>query len=91
MIVYRFVCKDSVEERILEQAKKKMMLDTAVQQNSKEMILKVLKFGTQKLFEKDKQEDESADQEAVKEYKVDMEALEILLDREKQFEGLLKE
>ena len=46
MLVYRFVCKDSVEERILEQAKKKMMLDTAVQQDSKEMILKVLKFGT---------------------------------------------
>ena len=67
------------------------MLDTAVQQNSKEMILKVLKFGTQKLFEKDKQEDESLDQEAVKEYKVDMEALEILLDRERQFEGLMKE
>ena len=46
VLVYRFVCKDSVEERILEQAKKKMMLDTAVQQDSKEMILKVLKFGT---------------------------------------------
>ena len=53
VIVYRFVCKDSVEERILEQAKRKMMLDTAVQQDSKEMMLKVLRFGTQKLFEKE--------------------------------------
>lgn len=52
MIVYRLVCRDSLEERILEQSKKKMMLDTAVQQNSKEMVLKVLKFGTMKLFEK---------------------------------------
>lgn len=30
VIVYRFVCKDSVEEKIMEQAKRKMMLDTAV-------------------------------------------------------------
>ena len=50
VLVYRLVCKDSVEERIMEQAKKKLMLDTAVQQSSKEMVLKVLKFGTQKLF-----------------------------------------
>lgn len=30
VLIYRFVCKDSVEEKILEQAKHKMMLDTAV-------------------------------------------------------------
>lgn len=50
VLVYRFVCKDSVEERILEQAKRKMMLDTAVQQNSRDLVLKVLVFGTKKLF-----------------------------------------
>jgi hypothetical protein len=50
------LCKDSVEERILEQAKHKMMLDTAVQQNSREMVLKVLAFGTKKLFEKSNEE-----------------------------------
>lgn len=51
VIVYRLICKDSVEERQMEQAKRKMMLDTAVQQSTKEMVLKVLKFGTKKLFE----------------------------------------
>jgi len=30
-----------------------MMLDTAVQQSSREMVLKVLKFGMMKLFEKE--------------------------------------
>ena len=30
VLVYRLICKDSVEERIMEQGKKKMMLDTAV-------------------------------------------------------------
>jgi SNF2 family DNA or RNA helicase len=29
--VYRFLAKDSVEEKILEAAKRKMMLDTVVQ------------------------------------------------------------
>ena len=29
-----------------------MMLDTAVQQNSRDMVLKVLAFGTKKLFDK---------------------------------------
>ena len=88
MLVYRFVVKDSVEERILEQAKKKMMLDTAVQQDSKEMILKVLKFGTQKLFEEESADNENGER---KEYKVDTEALKGLLDRDKQFEDLIKE
>ena len=81
VLVYRFVCKDSVEERILEQAKQKMMLDTAVQQNSRDMVLKVLMFGTKKLFEQE--EDEAKKQD--REYRVDMEALETILDREEQF------
>ena len=56
VIVYRLICKDSVEERQMEQAKRKMMLDTAVQQSTKEMVLKVLKFGTKKLFEQKQKE-----------------------------------
>ena len=47
MLVYRFVIKNSVEERILDIAKRKMMLDTCVQHSdNKENILKILKFGT---------------------------------------------
>ena len=90
VIVYRLVCKDSVEERIMEQAKRKMMLDTAVQQNSKEMVLKVLRFGTRKLFEKqDEEEKKGPDGEPIrKAYEVDFEALDKLLDREAQFEAL---
>jgi len=46
--VYRFVLRDSVEEKILEIAKRKMMLDTAVQHTqNKETVMKVLRFGTQ--------------------------------------------
>lgn len=55
MLVYRFVVRDTVEEKILEVAKRKMMLDTAIQHTSnKEIVLKVLKFGTKALFDKDK-------------------------------------
>lgn len=95
--MYRLVCKDSVEERIMEQAKKKMMLDSAVQQNSKEMVLKVLKFGTQKLFSREN-EDKAGSGDAAEQskpvrqaYEIDFEALDKLLDREAQFEALLKE
>jgi hypothetical protein len=46
--VYRFVVKDSVEEKIIEIAKRKMMLDTAVQHTlNKETVMKILRFGTQ--------------------------------------------
>ena len=48
VLVYRFVIRDSVEEKILEIAKRKMMLDTAVQNTlSKDTVMKILKFGTQ--------------------------------------------
>jgi SNF2 family DNA or RNA helicase len=47
VLVYRFVIKGSVEETMLETAKRKMMLDTAVQETSnRENVLKVLRFGT---------------------------------------------
>lgn len=56
VLVYRFVTKDSVEEKILEIGKRKLMLDTAVQNTlNKETVLKVLKFGTQQLFKPDEQ------------------------------------
>ena len=46
--MYRFVVKDSVEEKIIEIAKRKMMLDTAVQHTlNKETVMKILRFGTQ--------------------------------------------
>ncbi len=32
------------------------MLDTAVQQNSRDMVLKVLMFGTKRLFDETKEE-----------------------------------
>ena len=99
VLVYRLVCKDSVEERIMEQAKKKLMLDTAVQQSSKEMVLKVLKFGTQKLFKQAETEACDGGNEQAKDgkvevrkaYEIDFEALDKLLDRDGQFEALLKE
>jgi len=47
------VIADSVEEKILEIAKRKMMLDTAVQHTlNKETVMKVLRFGSQSLFDK---------------------------------------
>lgn len=54
-----------------------MMLDTAVQQNSRDMVLKVLAFGTKKLFEKT----EENKQQVNREYQVDMDTLEVVLNR----------
>ena len=57
------------------------------------MVLKVLKFGTQKLFEKKKSdgtEEYDADGQVLrKAYEIDFEALDKLLDREAQFEALV--
>lgn len=48
VLVYRFVLKNSVEEKIIEIQKRKLMLDTAVQHTvDKETVMKVLRFGTQ--------------------------------------------
>lgn len=46
------------------------------------MVLKVLRFGTAKLFSKLSKEKEAADNEVRKEYEVDLEALDKLLDRD---------
>jgi SNF2 family DNA or RNA helicase len=57
-LVYRFVIADSAEEKILEIAKRKLMLDTAVQHTlNKETVMKVLRFGTQALFAPSKDTD----------------------------------
>ena len=81
VLVYRFLAKDSVEEKILEAAKRKMMLDTVVQQTSKDMIMKVISFGTRKLFHNNV----VASTNVKDEYKLDMEALTQILDRDAHF------
>jgi len=48
------------------------------------MVLRVLKFGTQKLFEEERKSEKQARQG----YEIDQEALGELLDRKKQFSGL---
>ena len=57
-MVYRFASKNSVEERMLELAKHKLMLDTIMAHSSKikdskesNLLYKILKFGTKKLFD----------------------------------------
>ena len=55
------------------------------------MVLKVLRFGTRKLFEKPKGGDDrnpAQDQDVRKAYEIDFEALDKLLDRDAQFEQL---
>lgn len=37
VMVYRFACKNSVEERILETAKHKLMLDTVIAHSAKNL------------------------------------------------------
>lgn len=71
---------DSVEEKILEIAKRKMMLDTAVQHTlNKETVMKVLRFGSQSLFDK-------ADVHSYAgKYQVDQAQLQNILDRDVQF------
>lgn len=44
------------------------------------MVLKVLRFGTQKLFDSKSEVDEG-----MREYKIDQEALNLILDRDAQF------
>ena len=62
MLIYRFVTRNSVEERITQVAKKKMMLQHLVvrpgvgskQVNmSKQELDDILKFGTEDLFKED--------------------------------------
>ena len=88
-MIYRFVTKNTVEERVTQVAKKKMMLTHLVVQPgmaagkanlSKKEIDDILKFGTEELFS-----EETADGEGEGESKNDIvyddEAVGKLLDR----------
>uniref|UniRef100_A0A8C9ZVP0 Chromodomain helicase DNA binding protein 4a n=1 Tax=Sander lucioperca TaxID=283035 RepID=A0A8C9ZVP0_SANLU len=87
VMIYRFVTKASVEERITQVAKKKMMLTHLVVRPglgsktgsmSKQELDDILKFGTEQLFkdefERDKEEDSSV-------IHYDDKAIDVLLDR----------
>eukprot|EP01022_Parablepharisma_sp_SALTPOND_P004350 TRINITY_DN120141_c0_g1_i1.p1 TRINITY_DN120141_c0_g1~~TRINITY_DN120141_c0_g1_i1.p1 ORF type:complete len:1326 (+),score=196.29 TRINITY_DN120141_c0_g1_i1:6098-10075(+) len=53
VMMYRLVSKDTVEEKIIELAKKKLMIEHLVVKNDKinsQLIDKILRYGTEKLF-----------------------------------------
>lgn len=84
VMIYRFVTRASVEERITQVAKKKMMLTHLVvrpgmgakSSMSKQELDDILKFGTEELFK-----DESSAEDAIH---YDDKAVEELLDRSKE-------
>ena len=88
VMIYRFVTRNTVEERVTQVAKKKMMLTHLVVQpgmsgNSKANLSKkeiddILKFGTEELFADD--EKETTDDDIV----YDAKAVEALLDRSQE-------
>uniref|UniRef100_A0AAV2MC76 DNA helicase n=1 Tax=Knipowitschia caucasica TaxID=637954 RepID=A0AAV2MC76_KNICA len=89
VMIYRFVTKASVEERITQVAKKKMMLThlvvrpgmgTKTGSMSKQELDDILKFGTEELFKDDAAEgDNKEDDSSVIHY--DDHAIDRLLDR----------
>ncbi|XP_030639658.1 chromodomain-helicase-DNA-binding protein 4 [Chanos chanos] len=89
VMIYRFVTKASVEERITQVAKKKMMLTHLVVRPglgsksgsmSKQELDDILKFGTEELFKDDNGEGENKEEDSsVIHY--DDKAIELLLDR----------
>ena len=85
VMIYRFVTRNTVEERVTQVAKKKMMLTHLVVQPgmngnkanlSKKEIDDILRFGTEELFN---QTDDDAD-----EFVYDDAAIEALLDRSQE-------
>ena len=65
VLVYRFVTRASVEERILQLGKKKMMLEHMVVRNeaiSQDELNDVLKFGATELFEADEVDDDEEEE-----------------------------
>jgi len=88
VMIYRFVTRNTVEERVTQVAKKKMMLTHLVVQPgmsgnksanlSKKEIDDILKFGTEELFADDK--DGEADEDIV----YDQKAVDTLLDRSQE-------
>jgi len=91
VMIYRFVTRNTVEERVTQVAKKKMMLTHLVVQNqsaggksatlSKKDIDDILKFGTEELF---KEEEVNEDGESVNDIVYDDKAVADLLDRSQQ-------
>merc|ERR1712226_412394 len=89
VMIYRFVTRNTVEERVTQVAKKKMMLTHLVVQPgmsgsskanlSKKEIDDILKFGTEELFA-DEKEGECNDDDIV----YDTKAVEALLDRSQE-------
>lgn len=82
VMIYRFVTRNSVEERITQVAKKKMMLTHLVvrpgmgakQTMSKQELDDILRFGTEELFKEEEGDSENA-------IHYDDKAIESLLDR----------
>ncbi len=88
VMIYRFVTRNTVEERVTQVAKKKMMLTHLVVQPgmsggkanlSKKEIDDILKFGTEELFNDDSQVNE--DGESANDIVYDDKAVSALLDR----------
>merc|ERR1712012_529411 len=89
VMIYRFVTRNTVEERVTQVAKKKMMLTHLVVQPgmsgqgkanlSKKEIDDILKFGTEELFKGDG--DENEDGESADDIVYDDKAINELLDR----------
>jgi len=87
VMIYRFVTRNTVEERVTQVAKKKMMLTHLVVQSgpmgskanlSKKEIDDILKFGTEELF---KEEELNEDGESPNDIVYDDNAVASLLDR----------
>ena len=90
VMIYRFVTRNTVEERVTQVAKKKMMLTHLVVQSgpagskanlSKKEIDDILKFGTEELF---KEEELNEDGESANDIVYDDAAVESLLDRSQE-------
>merc|ERR1719340_473967 len=90
-MIYRFVTRNTVEERVTQVAKKKMMLTHLVVQPgmagggkanlSKKEIDDILKFGTEELF---KEEELNEDGESANDIVYDDKAVKALLDRSQE-------
>ena len=89
VMIYRFVTRNSVEEKVTQVAKKKMMLTHLVVQPgmggkanlSKNEIDSILKFGTEELFNEEEGEEEG---ESKNDIVYDDAAIEKLLDRSQE-------
>ena len=90
VLIYRFVTRNSVEERITQVAKRKMMLTHLVVRPglgnkgammSKQELDDILKFGTEELFKEEENEDENGAESRIV---YDNQAIERLLDRSQE-------